>query len=323
MGKPLPRVAVVIPNWNGADDLRACLASLGAQEGVELEIMVIDNGSTDGSVRFMREEGVPHISLPDNTGFAHAVNLGVAGTGSPLLVPLNSDTLLAPDAIAQLAAGLALEPGLGGVQPRILSLSRDQAADAEDPDAILYSLGQALGADGRAFETGLGLRQGHLEGGHREIFGVCGAACMFRRDAFEALGGYDERYFAFYEDVDLNVRARIAGWSFRLIPSAVVWHVGNAAWKAGFDRPKPENARLVARNRLCTQLKFMPIRALPRVALAEAGSILRAIRARRLIATLSGKLAAAGLLPAMLRERHRLAEDGDPELARRWLGRTS
>jgi hypothetical protein len=152
------------------------------------------------------------------------------------------------------------------------------------------------------------------------VFGVCGAACLLRRELFDELGGYDERYFAFYEDVDLNVRARIAGWRFAYVPEAVVWHVGNASWSAGFERPNAENARLVARNRLATQIKFMPLRALPRIAAVEAGALLRAAQRRRLRATLRGKLAALRWLPRLLPERWRLRRDGDPTRARRWLG---
>jgi GT2 family glycosyltransferase len=320
MGKPLPPIAVVIPSWNCADDLRACLASLEAQQRVDLEIMVVDNGSTDGSVDLLRRQGIAHIPLPGNVGFARAINWGIAATDSPLVLPLNADTVLAPTAVAGLAEAMATQPDLGGVQPRLLSLVRGETRDPDDPEALIYSLGQALTADGRALEEGIGLPQGERSINPSEIFGVCGAACMFRRELLDQMGGYDERYFAFYEDVDLNVRARIAGWSFHLVPSAVVWHVGNAAWQAGFERPDAENARLVARNRLWTQVKFMPLRSLPRIALVEFGSIFRAIRARRFRSTLAGKLSAVLMLPAMVRDRRSLRDRGDMELARRWLG---
>ena len=87
-------------------------------------------------------------------------------------------------------------------------------------------------------------------------------------------------------------------------------------------RPGAENARLVARNRLCTQVKFMPLRSLPDIALVELGSTIRAIRDRRLISTLAGKLAAMSMLPALLRDRRRLRDGGDMRLARCWLGRS-
>ncbi|HEY3435024.1 MAG TPA: glycosyltransferase family 2 protein [Solirubrobacterales bacterium] len=310
-------VAVVIPSWNSAGLLPRCLDSL-VDQGAGLELMVVDNGSGDGSVELLRERGVPHVSLPQNTGFAAAVNLGAARTTAPMVLVLNADTVLEPGAVGRLAEALAADPGLGGVQPRILQLEPGSEGDVDR--ARLYSRGMALSADGRAFEEGAGEAQDSRSAAGREVFGVCGAACLLRRELFERLGGYDERYFAFYEDVDLNVRARIAGRRFAYVPEAVVWHVGNASWMAEAPSPGAWNARLVARNRLATQIKFMPVRALPRIAAVEAGALARAARQRRLWATLAGKLAALRWLPALLRERRKLRREGDLGRARRWLG---
>lgn len=310
-------MAVVIPSWNSAGLLPRCLDSL-ADQGAELELLVVDNGSGDGSVELLRERGVPHVSLPQNVGFAAAVNLGAARTKAPAVLALNADTVLEPGAVGRLAAALAADPELGGVQPRILQLEPGGERDAER--ARLYSRGMALSADGRAFEEGAGEAQDSRSATAREVFGVCGAACLLRRELFERLGGYDERYFAFYEDVDLNVRARIAGWRFAYVPEAVVWHLGNATWMAEAPSPGAWNARLVARNRLATQAKFMPARSLPRIAAVEAGALARAARQRRLRATLGGKLAALRWLPALLGERRQLRREGDPRLAQRWLG---
>jgi GT2 family glycosyltransferase len=310
-------VAVVIPSWNSAGLLPRCLDSLAAQD-TELELMVVDNGSGDGSVELLRERGVPHVSLPQNVGFAAAVNLGAARSRAPMVLALNADTVLEPGAVAKLAEALRADPGLGGVQPRILQL--EPGGEGGVASARLYSRGMALSADGRAFEEGAGEAQDSRSAAAREVFGVCGAACLLRRDLFERLGGYDERYFAFYEDVDLNVRARVAGWRFAYVPEAVVWHVGNASWMAEAPSPGAWNARLVARNRLATQVKFMPARALPRIAAVEAGALVRAAKQRRLGVTLAGKLAALRWLPALLRERRQLRREGDLRLARRWLG---
>ena len=272
-------VAVVVPSWNSLELLPACLDSLSDQSD-GLELLVVDNGSTDGSVELLRERGVPHVSLPRNVGFAPAVNLGVRETKAPVVLVLNADTVLEPGSVAALAAALAADPGLGGVQPRLLQLEGDWRGPTES--ARLYSAGQALTRDGRAVETGAGEAQRPELPRPREVFGVCGAACLLRRELFTELGGYDERYFAFYEDVDLNVRGRIAGWRFGYVPEAVVWHVGNASWSSGFGRPGAENARLVARNRLATQLKFMPWQALPRIAAVEVGARRRPPLAGRL-----------------------------------------
>jgi GT2 family glycosyltransferase len=311
---------VVIPSWNSAQLLPRCLDSIAAQE-VEVELLVVDNGSTDGSLQLLEERGVEHVSLPRNLGFAAAVNLGVARTGADAILVLNADTVLEPACIAALSERLFADPQLGGVQPRILQLEEGgpQAIDA----ARIYSVGMALTADGRAFEQGAGEAQGPLSARPREIFGVCGAACLLRRELFDQVGGYDERYFAFYEDVDLNVRSRVAGWRFGYVPEAVVWHLGNASWTAQAPRPSAWNARLVARNRLATQIKFMPARALPLIAAVEVGALLRAARQRRLRATLAGKLAVLRFLPALLRDRRRLRYGGDLRAPRRWLGMAS
>jgi GT2 family glycosyltransferase len=316
---PAETVAVVIPSWNSLGLLPRCLDSLEGQ-GVEIELLVVDNGSSDGSVALLEKRGVAHVALPRNVGFAAALNLGAARVEAETIMALNADTVLEPGCLGALHAALAADSSLGGVQPRILQLEPCGGAAPDATAARVYSAGQALTADGRAIEAGAGERQSaaHLRG--HEIFGVCGAACLLRRELFDRLGGYDERYFAFYEDVDLNLRARIAGWRFEYVPEAVVWHVGNASWSAGFERPGAENARLVARNRLATQVKFMPVTAAPRIAAVEVGSLLRAASQRRLGATLRGKLAVGRWLPALLRERRRLRAEGDLDRARRWLG---
>lgn len=310
-------VAVVIPSWNSAALLPRCLGSL-ADQGVELEVLVVDNGSGDGSLAYLEREGVPHVSLPRNTGFAAAVNLGAARVSAPVVCVLNADTVLEPGALRALLDALEADDSLGGVQPRILQLEEGRERDVAA--ARLYSVGQRLSRDGRAFEEGAGEAQGPASAQAREVFGVCGAACLLRRELFDDLGGYDERYFSFYEDVDLNVRARIAGWRFSYVPEAVVWHVGNASWMAEADRPSAWNARLVARNRLATQAKFMPATAIPRIAAVEIGALLRAARQGRLRATLRGKLEGLRRLPEMLRDRRRLHREGDLDHARRWLG---
>lgn len=328
-----PSVAVVVPSWNTLAFLPRCLRSVREQD-VAADLLVVDNGSRDRSVEYLRGEGVEHVALPENVGFAAAVNLGARRVAADAILVLNADTVLEPGCLGRLVDALRGDGSLGGVQPRILQLEGDRPGGNEPVDergrdgsvgdvagARLYSAGQALSRDGRAFELGMGEAQRPKLLRRREVFGVCGAACLLRRELFDAVGGYDESYFSFYEDVDLNVRARIAGWRFEHVPEAVVWHVGNAAWSEGFRRPGAENARLVARNRLSTQLKFVPATAAPRIAAVEVGALARAARQRRFGATLRGKLEALRQLPALLRERRRLAQSGDPARVRAWLGR--
>jgi GT2 family glycosyltransferase len=315
-----PRVAVVIPSWNSAALLPPLLDSLAA-DGSEVELVVVDNGSRDGTLELLRERGIRHIALPHNAGFAVAMNRGVDETTAPLILGLNADTIVVPGAIGALVAALAADPRLGGVQPRIVQLDGEGPGNPEA--ARLYSAGMALTADGRAFEIGAGDRQAAVSLHGREIFGACGAACLLRRELFTELGGYDETFVSFYEDVDLNVRARIAGWRFAYVPEAVVWHAGNASWQAGFNRPGAENARLVARNRIVAQARFVPTAAVPRIVAVEVGALGSAARQRRLRATLRGKLEGLARLPRSVRERRRLAASGNLSRARAWLGATS
>lgn len=305
----------MIPSWNSAGLLPACLGSL--DQGVAVETVVVDNGSGDGSVAYLEREGVRHLALPTNVGFARAVNLGVAETSASAVLVLNADTVLEPGAIGTLLDALDADSSLGGVQPRILQMGEAGARDLEQ--AHLYSAGQALTRDGRAFELGAGVPQSPELLEPREVFGVCGAACLLRRELFQRLGGYDERFFSFYEDVDLNMRARVAGWRFGYVPAAVVWHLGNASWMAEAPRPGAWNARLVARNRIATQARFMPLAALPRIIIVEIGALFRAASQRRFRATVRGKLEGLRLLPATLRDRRRLAREGDLGRAREWL----
>jgi GT2 family glycosyltransferase len=316
MSEPGP-VGVVIPSWNSAGLLPSCLGSIAAQ-GVATEVVVVDNGSTDGSRDLLRERGVECVGLPENRGFSVAVDLGVERLASEAVLILNADTELEPGCLAALTAALAADRGLAAVAPRILQLEAERRVVAA---ARLYSIGQGLTADGRAVEIGAGEAQGEASARGREVFGVCGAACLWRREAFAAMGGYERSYFAFYEDVDLNVRAQIAGWRFEYVPEAVVWHLGNASWQAGAPRPGAWNARLVARNRLLTQAKFMPAAALPRIAAVEVGALARAARQGRFGATARGKLEGLRRLPWALRERRRLAAAGDLSRPRVWLSR--
>jgi GT2 family glycosyltransferase len=319
MDSSAPTVAIVIPSWNSADLLPRCLDSVTRER--EVELTVVDNGSTDGTVELLRGRGIPYLALPRNEGFAVAMNRGVARTRAPFVLALNADTVLEPGAIGALAKALAADPCLGGVQPRIVQLEAGRDGAGGDPDAArLYSAGMALTADGRAYEIGAGEPQTGAHRQAREVFGVCGAACLLRRELFDRLGGYDETYFSFYEDVDLNVRARIDGWGFAYEPTATIWHLGNASWQEHAPRPGAWNARLVARNRIATQAKFMPVSALPRIAAVEAGSLGRAARQGRFGATVRGKLEGLGRLSRSLRDRRRLAAGGDLSRPRAWLG---
>jgi GT2 family glycosyltransferase len=304
-------VAVVIPSWNTATHLGRCLDSLAAQDGVRIETLVVDNGSTDASMQLIRERGVRHVALPVNVGFAKAVNVGVASTRAPLILVLNADCFLSRGCLQALVADLSADSRLGGVQPRILQ------DGAGDDGARIYSAGQCLTRYGRAFERGWGEPDGARYESRAEVFGVSGAACLLRRELFTDLGGYDEDYFAFFEDVDLNARARLAGWGFAYVPEAIAIHVGHAAWRRQI-RSQHFNVELTVRNRLATALKVLPASGVLGSALLTARTLAASPFRGTSRAALAGTLTALRWSPRLLRER-RLLRRGSAGLLDAWL----
>jgi GT2 family glycosyltransferase len=308
-------VAAVIPSWNTAAHLGRCLDALAAQVAVDVEPLVIDNASTDGSLELLERRGVAHVALPENVGFARAVNLGVATTDAPFVLILNADCFPSPECVRLLLDDLSTGRRLGGVQPRIL-----QAGGGEQ-DQLIYSAGQCLTRYGRAFERGWGEADGPLYARREEVFGVSGAACLLRRELFTELGGYDEAYFAFFEDVDLNARARLAGWSFAYVPEATALHIGHAAWGRQV-RAQRFNVELTVRNRLATAVKVLP----PSAVAGSAALTVRSVAAGPLRGTgsaaLIGALGALRWLPRIFRERRRLRA-GATDALDGWLSAAS
>jgi GT2 family glycosyltransferase len=305
-------VAAVIPSWNTASYLERCLTALADQTGVSVETIVVDNGSRDTSVELLNRMEVHHVALDSNVGFAKAVNLGVATTSAPYVLVLNADCFLGRDCIRLLVTELASDEHLGGVQPCIL-----QEEGTRDRRGRIYSAGQCLTRNGRAFERGWGEPDARRYEDRREVFGVSGAVCLLRRELFTDLGGYDETYFAFYEDVDLNARARLAGWRFSYLPEARAVHVGHAAWRQE-PRAQRFNVELTVRNRLATAVKVLPLRGV-------AGSVavtLRSLAASPFrgttVAVLRGTVSALRSLPRLVRERGRLRR-AHPRLLDSWL----
>jgi N-acetylglucosaminyl-diphospho-decaprenol L-rhamnosyltransferase len=306
-------VAAVIPSWNTASYLERCVSSLRAQEGVSIETLVVDNGSQDESVALARRLGAELLALERNIGFAAAVNLGAARTDAPFLLVLNADCFLARGCLAELLAAIDAGADLGGVQPRILQ---------EEPGAAVarvFSAGQCLARSGTAFERGWGHADGAAYADRREIFGVSGAACLLRRELFSELGGYDERLFAFYEDVDLNARARLAGWRFEYVPQAVAHHVGHAGWQRA-PSARAFNVSLTVRNRLATAVKVLPAAGVAGAVLATLRSLAASPMHRTTRAAFAGAAGALRWLPGLLAERRRL-RTGPTDRLDGWLSR--
>jgi len=282
-------VAVVIVNYNGEALLPDCLAALAAQTLAPAQIVVADNGSRDGSLALLRARH-PHVralELGRNLGFAGGANRGARATTAPWVCVLNSDATPAPDWLAELTSAPRDERtwALGSV---LVSAATGR----------IESAGDQYSAAGYAYKL---LRDRPLDDLPAEpyaVFAAPGAAPVFRRDVFDALGGYDERFFLYYEDVDLAFRAVLAGWHALLVPSARVVH------RLGATTKSHARARFyVARNSVWCAVRCLP-RTGPRPLARRWLVELRTNRPRRLVAVeVAGRVAGLAGLPRALRER--------------------
>ncbi len=287
-------IPVVIPNWNGRRWLPGCLAALAAQELRPDEVIVIDNGSTDGSVAYLRDEhpGVTVLELPENTGFAHAANLAVSIPVGEFVALINADVELAPDWLARTTAVLEAHPEAASVACKMLSLRDpqivDDAGDVLRRDGVCEQRGRFGPDDGRWDTPG-------------EVFGACAGAALYRRAAVRDARGFHEPYFAYLEDVDLALRLRLRGWTCRYEP-VVALHAGQSS----SDALPGGAAFLATRNTLVLVARFWPARWLGLVLYRQLGWAWHAARERRLRAHLRAVAAAVPMLPAALRARRQL-----------------
>lgn len=216
-----PDVSVVVVTWNGRRFLEACLQAVMSQDGADFEIIVVDNGSTDGSADFVRAicPAARVIELPTNQGFAAGNNAGAREARGRFVAFLNNDTVASAGWLRALRGGIDAAAGYVLTTSRIVYM--------HDP-GIIDSAGDGLYRSGGAFKRHHGAPASVAEVS-REVFGICGAACMLPSDVFEQLGGFDEAFFASHEDVDLSYRARLAGYRCRYVADAVVRHHGSAS----------------------------------------------------------------------------------------------
>ena len=284
-------MSVVIPVWNGLRWLEGCLGSLAAQTLAASQTIVVDNGSVDGSMAYVRDRypDVVVIELGANTGFAHAANVGIDAADGDAIALLNTDVVLAPEWLTRMVAALDGDAGASSVACKLLALGEP---------GIVYDAGDVLRRDGACEQRGrFGLDDGRFDA-PGEVFGACAGAALYRRDALAAVGGFDERYFAYLEDVDLALRLRLRGWRCRYEP-VVAWHAGEGS----SHQLSGGHRRLVERNTLVLVAKAFPGRWLPLVAYRQLGWAWHALRDRVLGDFLRGALQALPMIPGALRAR--------------------
>lgn len=246
------KTTVVIPNYNGMKYIRNCLDSLAdLKSESEFHTIVVDNGSKDGSLEVIIEEypEIELIALPENTGFCHAVNVGIKASITDYVLLLNNDTVVKPGFIKYLEETMEETELVFSVNPMMLTMQDENLIDNA---GIRYCV------LGWAFDRGKGKPASGFEE-KREVFASCGGASLYRREVFEKIGLFDENHFAYLEDVDMGYRAKIFGYRNVYEPRAKVIHAGSATTGSKYNEFKTKlssanNAYLVWKNMPFLQL---------------------------------------------------------------------
>lgn len=294
-------IDVLIPNYNGSALLPICLDALRRQTRQDFTVTVIDDGSTDDSLEVLRSRypEVPVLALQENVGLARAINRGINATHAPYVVLLNNDTEAEPGWIAALVGALEQHPQYD------FAASKLRLFDQRD---TLHSAGDGYRSDGLPFNRGVWERDTGQYDGQREVFGPCAGAAAYRRSALEALAidgkVLDEDLFMYCEDVDLNLRAQLAGMRTIFVPDAVVYHMLSATGGGSLA------SYYCGRNFILVWSKNMPrpaialfLPAFLRQQLRIALDALRNVRGTAARARLRGQLAGLIALPRFVAKR--------------------
>lgn len=293
-----PFFSVVVPTYNGLQHLPTVLDALARQTFADCEVIVVDDAGSDASAQVVAEH-YPSVRLivnRRNQGFAASCNTGAAAARGRYLVLLNNDTEPEPTWLAELAAAIVAHPAAAIVAGKLLLYDRRDT---------LHTAGDLLGADGIAHNRGVWEIDAGQYDGDGQIFSGCGGASAYRKDIWQALGGFDEDFWMYLEDVDLGFRARLLGCEVVFAPKARVYHHLSAS---GGDTL---SSYYVGRNTIWLLAKNMPRNLLLRNAAQIVGSQVRIAwdalcnwRGAAAQARLRGQLAGLLGLRRQLAKRH-------------------
>jgi GT2 family glycosyltransferase len=306
-------ISVVVVNWNRRELLRGCLDSLARQTDATFEIIVVDNGSTDGSADLASDQfGARVIRNSENRGFCAANNQGIAAARGEFIALLNNDAEAEPGWLAALHRACSKRPDAGMAASKVLVWEDPKRIDKAGH--LIFPDGQNRGRGSGALDEGQFDRQ-------EEALWPDGCAAMYRSEMLRQIGGFDEDFFAYGDDAELGLRARIAGWACIYAPDAVVRHHRGATMGKG----SAQRLALIERNRVLLAAKLFPwsllwlnpfyfaMRLLAGAALASRGagdtSHFPGLRGKCQMAAaiLRGDFAALRLIPRMLRKRAEMA----------------
>lgn len=247
-----PLVSVIVLNWNGREFLGECLSSLQNQTYPSREVLLVDNGSEDSSVEWVKahhDGAIRVIENRENLGFAKGCNIGIMASRGEYIALLNNDARADPHWIEELVTAAETDDRIGMCASKIYFADRP---------GVIENVGHLI------YPDGLNRGRGRLELDHgqysrqEEVFCPSGAAALYRRRMLEEIGLLDEDFFAYGEDADIGLRGRLAGWRCLYVPTAVVHH----RYSATVGAYSLFKAFHVERNRIWITVKYLPARML-------------------------------------------------------------
>ncbi len=291
-----PHVTIIVVNWNGRHHLEPCLSALQAQSYPDREIVVVDNGSTDGSGEYVAAH-FPEVRLiraPSNLGFAAANNLAIHESQGAYVALINNDAYAETDWLENMVWVAEEDRTIGMIACKMLFADRP---------TLINSTGVCVDRAGIAWDRAGGEPNIDRTTDPIEIFGPCGGAALYRRSLLDAIGLFDEEFFMYLEDVDLAWRARRAGWRCYYVPTAQVRHQHSASAGEG----SPFKSFQLGRNKIWLLVKNYPVRELwryiPLMLMYDVAAVVYALIVRRDIHAWRGRLAALTGLRRMWKKR--------------------
>jgi hypothetical protein len=290
-------LTAVVLNFDGRHLLETVLPSLAAQSVQALPIVVVDNGSSDDSIEWLAREWpqVGVVRLAENIGVTRALNACLDAARTDFVALLNNDLELDPACLGELVNALLAHPEAGSAGGKLLDFSERTVIDGA---------GDTLTWRGNGHRRGHGVPDRGQYDEPRAIFGACGGAAVYRRSALDQVGPFDEDFYAFFEDVDWSLRAQVAGWQCRYVPTAIAYHMGSATIGRGLSDFTRYH---LWRNGVWLVAKGLPLRILLRhahqLALGQVVNLAVALRDRRLHIWLRSWRDAVRATPAVLRKR--------------------
>ncbi len=244
------RVSVVTPNYNGEKFLKTFLSSLNEDSEYVGEVIIVDNGSNDNSVDYIKNNSFNFplvlIENNENLGFAPAVNQGILKAKNELIFSINNDTEIKKGSIKALIDLITSSDDIFSVQAKMLQYNNKQLIDDVGDEYNLLAWTKKTGENHHSDE--------YTE--VKEIFSSCAGAAMYKKSILKELGLFDDNFFAYMEDVDLALRSKINGYKNMLCPQAVVYHIGSATSGSRYNEFK---VKLAARNNVWVVYKNLPI----------------------------------------------------------------